>query len=640
MLNKPLKILLCLLTITIGVCLIIKNYKKIHGKYRWLKRTFTRKINYLRKKYYAQENQLLKVFLFILGLFCYISIIIIFFKSINVIEFKNNSIIPNFDFSQLSINKNDCYGYLWAQISASLIVSTIVSLLSTFSTSYIYGKKQINVIFNKDSLLSLGKIFIYLVISILISLVTCLNDTKHYIVLISFIFSLSLIFYMMFKIMIFYTHPFFYKKSVKSEYIIREKKHIKKAKPLDPHMDIEIQNLKEVTLALIQKNDNDYNININAIIDMLETSLLSNSKKIQEYYTEGINRTDFISSILEIISHLIRYNKVSEACHLMAQLYNRLKFYRIILIEDYLAHSNIIKLINNSKYIENENDAQEYYRILWSIINNEIHFVYLYQCELDLSYCRLGKLGEDYIYYFTYNTFLERIYLTIRENKFLTEIEKERIFDQLYDNIRMMEHEEKFPDPDIRHWWNNELNKEKIEIPLIIKGEPIVLMILKMFEEQDVNNLIRYRTMNVSNKLMEYIVSSTTLALINFIYKDCKRKYVNDLNLTKSQIIDTYTKSNFHNITIDVNNLKDLYNLFIKNYIEYIKGRAYSLWPRLTLSLEVINNYFYYLFKDIKEEKEFYKLINNNSFNPNKKIIKIIEELKIKNKRIVKKNKK
>ena len=89
-----------------------------------------------------------------------------------------------------------------------------VKLLSTFSTSYIYGKKQINVIFNKDSLLSLGKIFIYLVISILISLVTCLNDTKHYIVLISFIFSLSLIFYMMFKIMIFYTHPFFYKKSV------------------------------------------------------------------------------------------------------------------------------------------------------------------------------------------------------------------------------------------------------------------------------------------------------------------------------------------------------------------------------------------------------------------------------------------
>lgn len=626
--------------IMIVIYLIIKNRKKLCEKYRWLKRKYRRKILYLRKKYYAQENKLIKVIIFLFGLSCYIAIIIIFLKFIDVIELKNNNIIPKFDFSKLNIDNDDCYGYLWAQISASLIVSTIISLLSTFSSSYVYGKKQINVVFNKNSLLSLGKIFIYLVILIFISLATCLNGTNYYIVLISFINSISLIFYMMFKIMIFYTHPFFYKKCIKSEYIIREKKHIKKAKPLEAHLDIEIQNLKEVTMALIQKNDNDYNININGIMDMIETSLLSNSKNIQEYYTEMINRTDFISSILEIISHLIKYNKISEANHLMAQLYNRLKFYRVVLIQDYLAHSNIIALINKGKYIENEIDAQEHYRILWSIINNEIHFVYLYQCELDLSYCRLGKLGKDYIYYFTYNDFLERTYLSIKENRFLTDTEKERIFDQLYDNIRMMEHKEEFPDADIRHWWNDELNKDKVKIPLIIKGEPIILMILKMFEEQDVNNLIRYRTMNVSKKLMDYIVSLATLSLITFINKECKRKYVSDLDLTKSQIVDTYTKSNFHCITIDAENLKELYNLFTENYIKQPEGRAYQLWPRLTLSLEVINNYFYYLFKDINKGNEFYKLVDKNNFKLNKDIIKILEELKIKNKIVVKKSKK
>ena len=88
--------------------------------------------------------------------------------------------------------------------------------------------------------------------------------------------------------MIFYTHPFFYKKCIKSEYIIREKKHIKKAKPLEAHLDIEIQNLKEVTMALIQKNDNDYNININGINNMIflhivrniATGALSNATKL------------------------------------------------------------------------------------------------------------------------------------------------------------------------------------------------------------------------------------------------------------------------------------------------------------------------------------------------------------------------
>ena len=106
---------------------------------------------------------------------------------------------------------------------------------------------------------------------------------------------------MLFKIILFYTHPYFYNNCVKCDYIKRERKHIRKARPLGPHNDEEIQNLKEITMALIQKNDNNYNINISAIMNMIETSLLYNSKNIQEYYTESImQRTDFITSILEI----------------------------------------------------------------------------------------------------------------------------------------------------------------------------------------------------------------------------------------------------------------------------------------------------------------------------------------------------
>ena len=167
---------------------------------------------------------------------------------------------------------------------------------------------------------------------------------------------------------------------------------------------------------------------------------------------------------------------------------------------------------------------------------------------------------------------------------------------------------------------------------MIIKGEPIVLMLLKMFELEDTNNLYRYRTMNVSEKLMYYLVSLTTLALLEFLNKNCQRKFVNDLDLTKSQIINVYTKTDFHNIQIAVDNLKDLYNLFVENYINAPRKRAYFLLPRLRLSLEVINNYFYYLFKKINKEKEFYKLIKRKKFVPSSDIINIIKELIIANK--------
>ncbi len=558
-----------------------------------------------------------------------------FLKFINVIRYENSQ--WKFNFSNIDITSH-CYEFLWAQISASLIVSTIVSLLSVFSSSYVYGKKQINVIFNKSSIFSLGKLFVYLIILIFISLIICLKQSDYPILLFSFIITIIIICFMLFKIILFYTHPFFYNNCVKCDYLKRERKHIKKARPLEPHSDEEIQTLKEITMSLIQINDNNYNRNISAIMNMIETSLLSNSKAIQEYYTECITRTDFITSILEIVAHLIRYAKYLEASSLMYQLYSRLKFYRIILVQDYLAHQNIISLIDYGKYISNEEEASTHFQNLWHIINFEIYFVYLYNCEIDLSYCRLGKL--DMIYYWTYNDFLQRLYLSIKDNLYLTEKAKKHLYEEMYNNIRMMEHKENFPDPDIRHLLKGEhINNNKIQIPLLVKGEPIVLMILKFFEEKDTENIKLFRTMNVSKELMQYIISLITMALIEFLYKKCVREYVNDLDMTKEEIINIYISTNFHRVMLDSNGLVELYKLFVKEYIDdNNEKRIYMLLPRLTLSINTINNYFYYLFKRIDSEETFNELLNNKEFIPDNSILDILEELKLSNKKVKNKN--
>lgn len=605
-------------------CMINFNkIKKIYHKLRWKYRDFRRKLWIFQKKYFVQEYSLKKCFISILELIFLICLIFVFLKFIDVIKYKNNQWI--LDFSSLDVEAH-IYEFLWSQISASLIVSTIISLLSVFSTSYVYGKKQINVIFNKNSIFSLGKIFVYLVLLIFVSLIICLKQSHYHIILFSFIATIILICYMLFKIILFYTHPYFYNNCVKCDYINRELKHIRKARPLEPHNDVEIQNLKEITMVLIQKNDNNYNINISAIMNMLETTLLGNRKELQEYYTETIARCDFITTILEIVAHLIKYGKCLEASNLMYQLYNRLKFFRIILVQDYWAHQNIISLINCGKYISNEEDASEYFQKMWYIINYEIYFVYLYNNEIDLSYCRLGKLNM--IHYWTHNDFLQKVYLSILENSLLTERAKNHLYDELYDNIRMMEHKEKFPDPDIRHLWKNELNENKIQIPLLIKGEPIVLMMLKLFEEKDTRNIKLFKTMNVSNDLMQYIISLTTLSLLEFLHKNCEREYVNDLDMKREEIIEIYKNTNFHRIMLDENKLTELYHLFIAEYTEsHREKRIYMLLPRLTLTINIINNYFYYIFKLINKEKEFKSLVNE--FIPDTSILDIIEELKI-----------
>lgn len=601
-----------------------KYYKRINNKYRYYKKKVDLKYSLFKRKHYIGIEYLKKIIFIFLFLFLISLLLVLFLYFNNIFVFEKGNI--KFKLESIKIEKY-AYDFLWSQISSTLIVSSIISLLSIFDTTYIYGKKQINVIFSSKSLFSLGKLFIFLVFFSLISLSVCLTKTHYYLLLFSFITSLMIIFYMIFKVIIFYTHPQLFKNVIKFEYILGERKHIKNAMPRNPHRNLQINDFKEHTMILIQKNDNEYVANISVFFNMLEISLLINKKEIQEYYTETIYRTDFISSILEIIKHLISNNKEIEACNYMAQLYNRIKYYQIVLVQDTFSYGIINSLIIKGKYIFDEEECCRYYDNLWSIIKDSIYFLYLYNCEIDLSYTRLGKLG--YLHYYNYSKYLEDVYISITENSLISHKEKSRLFEKLYDNIRMMEHKEEFPDLNVNQLLSGEIiNDNKIEIPLVIKGEPIVLMFLKMFEEKDLNNIINFKTMNVSDKLMDYITIVSTLSIIEYINKNGQRKNLNDLDIDINDLTYIFEKSKFYNIR-NINNLEKLYEIIFFNYIENknIQKRPYILLPRLCLSDEVVNSYFYYVFSKNKINKDF---CNSKKKEISKRIIRIIKTLNIK----------
>lgn len=606
-----------------------KNYKRVCGKYHYLKRKYSRNYYIFTRKYFTQINDGKRILLFLAEVTALIVLTLFIFEATEIIKYDEEVKRLYMTFSVVNEKiKDQSYGYLWAQISASLIVSTVVSLLSVFSETYVYGKKQINVIYNNKSLFSLGKMYICLMALNFGSLIICVISTHYYMILVNFIIMLCIVSYMLFRIVFFYTHVDFYKSCVKSDYIKRERRHIKKAMPMTPYTDVEIEKLKIRTLELIQKNDNNYNLNVNVLMDMVEISLMNNSKRTQEYYTEMIlERTDFISCVLEIITHLIKFNKETEACNLMTILTSRLVYYRIVLIQDHFSFSIILDLINAGKYIENERIAIEHYRKLWRIIENDIFLVYLYNCELDFSYCRLGK--DDHIYYITHSDYLDKIYLSIRENSKLNDVEKNRIYNQLYDNIRMMELKEKHPNRDIRHLWNDELNKDTISIPLIIKGEPLVLMFARMFEEQDIENLKLFKTMNLSDLLMKYITCVITASLIRFLHEECKREFLYDISLSEEEIINTYTTVKFHSQkSFSEDELKELYVLLKEEYAMETPERPYMRYPNIRTTMDSLNNYFHILFNKIGKEEVFIELVEDD-FVENKKIVEIIKKLEI-----------
>lgn len=605
---------------------VIKRFKKfILSKKSKLKRYMKWYKIYDNKKYFTIKQKILNILLILAIFIITIVSLFLFFYALN--DFKIDNI---FKFHRkLGIESKDL---LIVQISNTLIIISVISLLSGLSKSFILGERHINVIFPNNSLFSLLKIFIILTVLLFINLVECLKNGNDIIILINFLISLMLILYMCIKMICFYTHKNWFVNNLLCRYLEQQRKHIKKAVPLDSHECKEIIRLKNRTIFLIEKHDNEYNYNIDNIITLIDLTLFNERKILQEYYTEMISRSDLITCLNEIILALIKQDKYIEAANILLVLYKKFAYYKFIPVEDTYRNLIIEDLIDKIKYIKTESIEKQYIGTIWEIINLYMYFIYLYKGGIDLSYCRLSKL--NLLNMFNFSKYLEEVYTCIIENRNLTKKEKYRVLENLYDDIRMMELKEEFPERDINDFIQKEyyIHKGgKIFIPYIIKGEPIIIMFLKMIENNDIRAIKMFRTMNLSREFMHYIIMSTTLSIITIISKDNYREYVDDLNINIDRINYLFKETRFHRITLDTDELKELYILFHENYF-YKENRAYWLRPRLTTTEDALKNYFYFLYKDIDKLEEFYKLKDCEKFIPDEKLLNSIKLLGVVNK--------
>lgn len=623
--NVEVIILICTIAFFL-VFALVKKYKKFKSKLKWKKKEYIRKFYLFKQLYLVELVKTHRVMCTILGVGILVFLVGAFLYISNIIIWEQNTRPTINNLVKKTLDKYR-FDFLWAQISATLIVSTVVSLLSIFSSTYVYGKKQINVIFDKKSPFSLAKMFICMIILMFFSLAMCVRAANTYYVLISFIVTIIIVVFMLFKIIWFYTHPFYYKNRIIAEYLIREKKHLMKAMPMNMANDEELEMLKQRTQVLIEEDNSEYLINVSAIQKMIEISLIRNAPKTQEYYTELIwCRCDLISIMLSAISTMIKVGKTIEAKNLMVWLYDRLKYNRIVLIQEFADYDIIMKLIASVKYEKEGEAVCEIVHGVWELIECSIRFLYLYKQELDLSYCRLGKTKN--IFYIANNNYVDKLYVSIKDNKFISEKDKQKTLERLYDDIRMMEHKEMFPEQDVRDLWQRYTKKEEIKIPLNIKGEPIVMLFLRMYEEGDYESLSVYKTMNISQELMNFCRIVVAISLTEHLNRMCKREYVMDLDVSESKMVEMSSNVKlFKSFNTGTDELKQIYKLIIENYTDNCKENPYSFTPRLRASIETVNNVFYYILHKFDKEKFVSEIIGDELFEKNDEIIKHIEKI-------------
>lgn len=371
-----------------------------------------------------------------------------------------------------------------------------------------------------------------------------------------------------------------------------------------------------------------YSENINVHFKLLEMTLFNHKKVTQEYYTELISHSDFIANIIKLTQELLFIKQEQESLIVFDRLLKMLNYYEIVLVSNHGFYDMIDIYIEKLKYFTTEADLKEYMYSLEYMLTCLMHQNYLYGI-IDLSYCRLYKL--KLIHYWCSCYFFEKVYTSIYENIYLSALDKFRIYEKLFDYIRMTEHKEKFPDATINEFFQKIwVKKEEDIFPIEIKAEPIALMILKMFENEDKQNIKLFQNMNISDRLKSAIYSFVVLSIIEILFLDNKRTYYMDLNIKSDFTIETLKNSNFLKFKFNITEISELYKLILKEFTiinnEHVSGSYYGFNPKFRFSSNVINTYFYTILERNNCINEFIQ-VNGIELNKDKKVGKLIKKI-------------
>lgn len=488
-----------------------------------------------------------------------------------------------------------------AQISITLILITVVSLISSLDKKYIYGENAIEQAFHGKGAFKIKLIYILLLILLLENIINLINGYGETAFLLVFLVTLALVLYIAYRFTLIYSNPEYFKKKLRIKYYSENIKIIKKSEPLKNAKSDYLEHLRFVTeRGITDKNPNCYE-NVNLLVDINNITFFNNRESIQEYYTEHIcNKFDCVSILTYLAEKFAEQGEFSDAVDIYVNIYRQFRFYRIVNINH--NEMDFSFLINGVKYIKTEAQVGAYHDKIFSILYDYMYQSYLYSIT-DFSFYRLGKFEDkSLLFRLADSSFLQRYYTAILENKNLNNEEKERIYLKLYDSLRMSELSEKFPRQNINMFLKNECITSTPEpIPVVIKAEPITLLILKYIENNDFRMMHIFLSMNMDRHTMNFIRILCILSVLNMLGNGNKRKYLMDLKLDQEKVINGFRQYEILSFNTTPKELEEFYELICKHYyknktsdkkinVQEIIWSGFN--PRLSFSQRTIDTFF------------------------------------------------
>ena len=556
------------------------------------------------------------------------SLIYILISSNMILFTEKHTPYFNVNFYTDYISKN---GVLGTQITLTLICVSLIALISNTENKYVYGEQILALAF-PSKIISFKVILLVLFASLLTNICLMLNNYP-------FVYSMSVLLltvYLAIFILYRFATVFLNRGSLRQELFYKYYKsnlsHMKKARPIEPHVSEPLRKLKVVTLKHISnKNYPELNEYMLLYFNLLKVTLFNKPKQVQEYYTEHTNFQDIIGHINEFALAMLHEGKALYGLKIYNSLLRHINYYKIVCVQEIVfTATSFIEAFSDLKDII---QIKRYLNELMNMTEMLLVQTYLYT-TVDLSYCRLAK-HEDMIYYFAKRDMYEKVYDAIINSTKLSDIEKS----DLIESIRMsiINHTTYSHSQDVEDFKAKQrFHREDRIYNLDIKSEPIALLFIRFIEQNDIDNFIYYRyACNNSDKKdrsVNFALILAILSVVNNLNNKGKREYLYDIIIEPKTVKKLFKKCELLNIKVDDEALNDYYTFITENYIADKKEtedrkRLYGFHPKLAFEQNVVDMLFSYLYWKNQKEHTIKEMANKHNLTYRKDIEKIILSL-------------
>lgn len=515
----------------------------------------------------------------------------LFFVENQLIQFSN---------SVASLSNSDALSILGTQISITLVCLSIISLIANSEKKYIMGERATDLAFPEKGPFSFKVILSVIFILLFSNLFFILTSKPIGLILLVFISSTYLTAYTIYRYAIVLLGQRSQKNKLYAQYYRENIKHIKRFKPLENHIQPKLQRYHNVVLSQIANKELDsYRDNIEYHFSILGHVLFNHKKSAQNYYTEMGSIYDISGNITSFIHKLLSEGQYQESIGYLNRLLSQYNYHRIINVENHRFHLFLDDHIQVIKAITTESELRSYMSYVLKLIDLVHYQIYLFTTE-DLSYCRVADIG---IHLLASNRSYENLYTSVKENPHLQDYEKSRIYELIFDHIRMTDHQEQFPLTNINDLLaNRSHHKEKEIFPYEIKGEPIATLFLSLLEHQDYDNVYFFSRMNLAATLGQFVFTLVSLSVINIAHLNNKRIYYLDINVDVKKAQEAIQHVDMCVFSIAAPAFKNLYKFILEHYTAadnkpdtYVSGSVYLFTPRFRFLKKVVDAFFYEL---------------------------------------------